>query len=190
VITIKPVSSKEELRQIKALQDRNLRKNLAPGEAESEGFLSAEYSIELLEKMHEQKPSIIAVDGDAVVGYALVTLKAVSHLHPLLDDLFNTIDKTMFNSQLLVNTKYVVVGQLCVSKEYRGRNLVQGMYNEFRQQLINEFDYCITDVAEANPRSLKAHLGSGFKVIDQLGYGGIKWNIVLWDWKSDKMACN
>jgi hypothetical protein len=188
VITIKPVSSKEELLQIKELQDQNLRKNLSPGEAASEGFLSAEYSIQVLEKMHDQRPSIIAVDGANLAGYALVTLKSVAHLHPLLDDLFNTIDKTFYNSQPLINSRYVVVGQLCVAREYRGRNLVQCMYNEFRQQLINEFDYCITDVAEANLRSLKAHLRSGFKVIDQLGYGGIKWNIVLWDWKAGKMA--
>jgi L-amino acid N-acyltransferase YncA len=37
-------------------------------------------------------------------------------------------------------------------------------------------------VAKDNPRSLKAHQKKGFQVIDSLSYGGIGWDIVLWDW--------
>jgi hypothetical protein len=57
------------------------------------------------------------------------------------------------------------------------------MYEYFKDCLSIQYDYCITDVASDNPRSLKAHLKTGFTVIDSLNYGGISWNIVLWDWK-------
>jgi L-amino acid N-acyltransferase YncA len=42
----------------------------------------------------------------------------------------------------------------------------------------------ITDVAQANTRSLNAHKKSGFQVIDTLVYAGIGWDIVLWDWRN------
>lgn len=75
-----------------------------------------------------------------------------------------------------------MVGQLCVAKNYRGIGLAQQMYQQFKNALAEEFDYCITDVASNNQRSLKAHIKTGFEIIDSVNYGGIGWDIVLWDW--------
>lgn len=182
MLQIKTVTDANEIRAIRALQEKNLLKNLAGDDPANEGFLSAEYSIDFLTSMHALRPSIVAKDGDIVAGYALVTLRDVANQHPLLDDLFRTIDKTVYRNRPLRDTNFVVVGQLCVAREYRGQGLVQKMYGKFRDTLHDEFDYCITDVARANPRSLKAHIKTGFEVIDTLTYGGISWDIVLWDW--------
>jgi L-amino acid N-acyltransferase YncA len=61
---------------------------------------------------------------------------------------------------------------------------VQGLYGHFRDCLQQEFDYLVTDVAQANVRSLKAHKKRGFQVINELMYGGFGWDIVLWDWNN------
>jgi hypothetical protein len=182
MITIKRVTEHSELEGIKKLQQDNLKKNLGDQEAETEGFVTAEYTMEFLERMHGESPSVIAKDGDGIAGYALVAVKAIRHEHDLLGDLFDSIDKIRYHNRLLKDAKYVVVGQLCVSKNYRGLGLVQKMYQHFKHTLSTEFDYCITDVAKDNPRSLKAHLNSGFHIIDTLLYGGLGWDIVLWDW--------
>jgi predicted N-acetyltransferase YhbS len=186
VIQIKTVTTPAEIQAIKSLQDANLRKNLDEQESINEGFVSAEYTIDFLKAMNDERPSIIATDNHQIAGYALVTLRSAAAHHPLLKDLFQTIDKTNYKDRLLKNSKYVVVGQLCVAKEYRGMGLVQQMYQKFKDSLHQEFEYCITDVAQANPRSLKAHLKTGFKVIQSLSYGGISWDIVLWDWNTEQ----
>ncbi len=183
VIVIRTVENKKELQQIAALQKKNLFSNIDEHESASQGFLTAEYSLEFLEEMNNMSPAIIAKDSEVLAGYALVTLRQAAHKHPLLEDLFNTIDRIVYKGGSLKESRYVVVGQLCVAREYRGMGLVQRLYNGFREVMSDHFDYCITDVAEANQRSLKAHQKSGFKVIDKLTYGGISWNIVLWDWK-------
>jgi ribosomal protein S18 acetylase RimI-like enzyme len=180
--TIKLVTDLSELKGIKNLQEENLRKNLSDREAEAQGFVTVEYSIEFLQTLHEESPSVIAKDGRQVVGYALVALKSIRHQHDLLADLFNCIDKIEYNKQPLRDSNYVVAGQLCVAKNYRGLGLVQKMYQHFKTSLSGEFDYCLTDIAENNPRSLKAHIKTGFQIVDTLNYGGIGWNIVLWDW--------
>ncbi len=182
MVKISLVSHTSELEGIKDLQSQNLFKNLSPEEAASQGFLMAEYSLDFLEMMHEEFPSVIAKAGDEVVGYALVAGHSVRRYHDLLADLFDTIDKTSFQGKPLKDTPYVVVGQLCVAEQYRGMQLVQKMYAHFRSTYSPQFAYCITDIAQANPRSLRAHKKSGFQVIDTLNYGGIKWDIVLWDW--------
>jgi ribosomal protein S18 acetylase RimI-like enzyme len=185
MITIKRVTDFSELEGIRKLQEDNLKRNLSGNEAETEGFVTAEYTIEFLETLHKAAPSIIAKDDDQVVGFALVATKSVRHQHELLSDLFNSIDHISFNDISLKEARYVVVGQLCVAKNYRGRGLVQQMYRQYKNSLSGEYDYCITDVAENNPRSLRVHLNSGFQVVDTIPYGGLKWNIVLWDWNSE-----
>jgi hypothetical protein len=56
------------------------------------------------------------------------------------------------------------------------------MYDFYRHELSGEYRYCLTDIDEANPRSLKAHLNAGFNILDTLHYEGSSWHIVIWDW--------
>lgn len=183
-IYIKRVDQLSELTGIRDLQELNLKKNIDDATAVAEGFVTAEYTIAFLQQMHDASPSIIAKDGDIVVGYALVATHKVRNGHDLMADLFNVIDTKYYNGKCLKEVNYVVVGQLCVAKDYRGQGLVKRMYDYYRDCYAADYEYLITDVAQANTRSLKAHKKSGFVVIDTLEYGGIGWDIVLWDWRS------
>ena len=180
MITIQLASSAEEMKEVLALQQANLRKNISQEEAESQGFLMAEYDLDFLELLNQQSPGILAKDGEKVVGYSLVALPETAGHHPLLADLVENIERCVFDGKPVKD--YAIVAQLCVSKEYRGQDLVQKLYGSFRDHYANRYTYCVTDVAQANHRSLKAHQKRGFQVIDTLAYGGIGWNIVLWDW--------
>ena len=184
MVTIKLVTEDQELRGIQSLQKENLRKNLTETEAIEQGFLMAEYSYDFLKKMHDAAPSVIAVSDGKVVGYSLVALKSIRDEHPLLADLFNTIDRLQFDSKDLSTSNYVVVGQLCVGKGFRGIGLVDKLYQYYKNQYASVYEYLITDVAKANQRSLKAHKKTGFQVIDELTFDGIGWDIVLWNWNS------
>ena len=176
------VSSDEEINGIYRLHCQNHRNNLSADEMQQEGFVSATYDFDLLKKMNGLCPSIIAKVDKEVVGYALVVTRDFYGNYELLDDLFNSIDLLSFNAECLKDVNYVMVGQLCVAKEYRGMGVVQQMYNCYKEELCGKFKYCLTDIAENNPRSLKAHLKSGFQVIDTKGYAGLSWDIILWDW--------
>jgi ribosomal protein S18 acetylase RimI-like enzyme len=183
MVSIQLVNTAAELVGIQQLQRKNLRKEIGEAEALSQGFLMAEFDMLFLNAMQAAAPAVIAKDHDEVVGYALVATQAVRDLHPLLADLFNQIDQLTFQGIALQSANYVVVGQLCVAKEYRGQGLVQRLYNYFRDSLQSNYQFGITDVAQANQRSLKAHIKTGFQVIHSIEYGGIGWDIVLWDWR-------
>lgn len=183
MIEITRVSSPSDIIGIRDLQALNLKQNISAEEAIDKGFLTAAFTIEYLQEMNVASPSIIAKVGEKVVGYALVATKAIRNGHDLLEDLFDAIDQSEYKGKLLKDVNYVVVGQLCVAKEYRGQDLVQKLYGHFRDCLSKEFTYLVTDIVQANTRSLKAHKKRGFQVINELIYGGFKWDIVLWDWK-------
>lgn len=190
MIELTRVSSPTEIIGIRDLQALNLKQNITSEEAIDQGFLTAAFNIEYLQAMNAASPSIIAKDGDKVVGYALVATKDSRKGHNLVEGLFDAIDKSDYNGKLLRDVNYVVVGQLCVAKEYRGQDLVQKLYGHFRDCLSKEFTYLVTDIAQANVRSLKAHKKRGFQVINELMYGGFKWDIVLWDWNAADQHLN
>jgi ribosomal protein S18 acetylase RimI-like enzyme len=179
MIEIKLVCSDEEILQIKSLQEKNLRQHLTDEEAASQGFLTASYTLQYLREMNAAFPSVIAKENDLVVGYAMITKKEVREGHDLLKDLFNNIDRCQYEGKILRDVNYVVVGQLCVAKAYRGLNLVKRMYDHFAEVVKAFHPYIVTDVDCDNHRSLKAHAKAGFEVIDSLLYGGKKWNIVI-----------
>ena len=172
-----------DLEGILQLQHENLKTGLTPEEARREGFTTAVYTLDYLREMHRLHPSVVARSGDRVVGYALVTLPDLRHGHPLLEDLFRQLDRVRFRGRLLSEAGYVVVGQLCVGKAYRGMGLAQGMYGRFRECLSDRYAFCACDVDRENPRSLKAHLRTGFEVVDTLAYGGALWDMLVWDWR-------
>lgn len=182
-IIIKRVSDAEELTGIKALQMVNLKSRLDPASWTQQGFVTAEYPIELLQRMHEAEPSVIAKDGDQVIGYTLASTRAIHGGHPLLDDLFEQVDRHSYRGYPLKDLQYLIMGQICVAKDYRGMGLVQRMYTCFRDAMSQKYACCVCDIDRANPRSLKAHMNTGFRVIGELTYGGSTWDIVLWDWR-------
>jgi len=181
---IKTVSSEKEMQQIKVLQSQNLKMALEPSEIESQGFVSAEYTLDFIKKMNDIAPSIIAVENNEVVGYAIATDKAVLGEHDLLDDLLTKIDHLSFKGRRLAQENYIVVGQLCVAKTHRGQGLVKQLYSSFKTHYAPTYTLCVTDIDRKNIRSLKAHLKTGFEIIGALSFGNSQWDIVLWDWNA------
>ncbi|MFM9020061.1 MAG: N-acetyltransferase family protein [Sediminibacterium sp.] len=183
MVSITTAANEKDLQGILDLQRRNLKKNISPNEAISQGFLIAEFSPEYLRKLHDMYPPVIARLDDTVVGYACIATAENRQGNPLIEDLFNQIDQLHFDGIALKDAPYAVIAQLCVDKSVRGQGLVQKLYGHFRALLENDYQFGITDVACANTRSLKAHKNTGFQVIHTIGYGGLEWDVVLWDWR-------
>ena len=170
------VSSKNELQQILDLQKKNSISSIHRHEQEKEGFVTVLHSFEILKDMNDACAHIIAKDGDVVVGYALVMLQKFRDQISILSAMFETA------TELLGDKKYVAMGQVCVSKPYRGKGVFRGMYQFYRKELQNDFDCLLTEVATSNQRSLNAHLSVGFKILKTQTTNGISWELINWDW--------
>lgn len=174
-----------ELEGILALQRANLRKHLSDADAGQQGFLTAEYDLPFLHAMNAARPSIIAVHQSQVVGYALVATQPIRNGHPFVRNLFDAIDPIPFGGGCLGAIPYVVVGQLCVGREHRGRGLVRRLYGHFRDTLQSDYHCAVTDIARDNIRSMRAHQATGFQVVHSIRYEGREWDVVVWNWRSD-----
>lgn len=176
-ILYKRASTLDELKQIRTLQLQNSSQNISCEEKLQEGFVTVQHCIALLEQMNSACAHIIAKDTDAMAGFALVMLSSFRNEIEVLIPLFERIDEIVPKDKT-----YVVMGQICVDKNYRKQGIFRGLYHFYKDELQHQFDYLITEVAAINIRSMSAHEAAGFKIIDTYEEDGIVWNIMLWDW--------
>jgi len=176
-ITYTRASSNDELYQILEIQHRNIKANITPEEKEKEGYITVGHDFDILKKMNNACPHILAKDGDKIAGYALVMLQSFRNKMPVLTPMFKKAD------YLLKGKNYVVMGQVCIDKPYRKMGIFKGLYHYYQQELNSSYDCLVTEVATLNIRSLNAHQSVGFKIIYTQVTNGTSWELVNWDWK-------
>lgn len=172
----------KELQQILALQRENQEMALSSSEVESQGFVTVEHNLPLLERMNAPYQHSIAKSEGKVVGYALVMLKDLQNDIPVLIPMFKKINAIAYEGQTLSDIDYFIMGQVCIKKGFRGQGIFKGMYHKLRETMSANFKYMITEVAQRNTRSLRAHYKVGFKNILEYKTEEEDWVILLWDW--------
>src|SRR5262245_38255007 len=119
------VSTADEVRQILDLQAANLATALTPDVIASQGFVTVRHDPDVLLRMNAAAPSIIAKDGDRVVGYALVMPRAFAPEVPILRPLFERLEELSWRgAPLREQPRWFVMGQICVADSHRGRGIV------------------------------------------------------------------
>src|SRR5580658_7086685 len=112
-----------DLKGILNLQKANLAKNLAPEEIGREGFVTVDHSYQQLKILNDVEKHVIAKNGDAVIGYLLAMTKQASDKIPILVPMFHEFDHIHFQGRLIQSCNYLVVGQVCIDKAFRGQGV-------------------------------------------------------------------
>lgn len=160
------VSTPTEVLQILELQARNLPASLTAETMASDGFVTVRHDSEVLQRMNVAAPSVIAKDGDEVIGYALVMPREFAADVPILHPMFALLDDLTWNgARLGDNSRWFVMGQIAVAAGYRGRGVFDGMYSAMKESYRGRYDFTVTEVAARNARSLRAHERVGFQTI-------------------------
>lgn len=178
---LKLAVSDAELNQIIELQKENLKDNLSTKEMELQGFVTAKYTLSYLKEINILSPAVI-LKTTKVVGYAIAVTREHGQKHALLKELFKQFDKQTYKGKLLAEENYIVVGQLCIDKNHRGKGNVDKIYSFFKTSYPT-YRFCITAVDSENSRSMVVHLRCGFKKIGSLTLRQRPGDIIIWDWE-------
>jgi GNAT superfamily N-acetyltransferase len=167
------------------LQKINLTSALTPVEIESQGFVTVTHTLEELKKLNDIERSIIAKDSSKIIAYILAMTDRSKFDLPVLIPMFKIFDEVFYGAKRLSDYNYLVVGQTCIDKNYRGQGLLDKCYCEYRDRYINKYDFALSEIASTNLRSINAHKRIGFQEIHRYtDPGQTEWSIVLWDWKA------
>ncbi len=172
-IQISRAQSSLELEQILSLQKNNSPNALSKREMEQEGFVSVTHTLDLLGRMNSTCPHIIAKENDIVIGYALCMHPKFGSEIELLEPMFEEI-----NSVMSPDVKYIVMGQVCIQKEYRKKGVFQNLYKKMQDVIKTNYNCIITEVDSLNKRSLNAHFAVGFIELKTYNSNGRKWHLL------------
>ena len=184
-MTITTVRSEADIQGILTLQRANLRQNVSADVQANQGFVTVQHDPAVLTRMNRAAPSVIAKDGETVVGYCLTMLPAFAVDIPQLTSLFAAINVLTYAGRPVRDYPYYVMGQVCVADGYRGQQLFDRMYQHHRDTYGDRYQLLITDISENNPRSLRAHARVGFEPLHSFRHAKLNetWVIVGWDWQ-------
>jgi RimJ/RimL family protein N-acetyltransferase len=136
-----------------------------------------------LQQMHRYEKNIIAKDGENIAGYLLAMTEHSKADIPVLVPMFEVFDEIVFKGKSVAEYKYIVVGQVCIGKAYRGQGLLDKCYAAYRDHFMSRYDFAITEIATSNQRSINAHKRIGFKEVHcYTDPQQTAWSIVIWDW--------
>lgn len=185
MVEFKQAETDDELVGILDLQQSNLAAGLTSKELEREGFVTVSHSLELLRELNDIERHVIAIKDGRIAGYVLAMTKASRHRIPILFEMFAEFDRLSVFGHDLRGSAYMVIGQVCVAKEFRGQGVFEGLYREYQRQFSTRYPIAITEVASSNTRSLAAHRKLGFReVAEYTCESGTRWVIVAWDWNA------
>lgn len=183
-ITYGLTSTQQDLLGIIDLQKANLPVNITTEEKQLQGFVTVVHALEDLQKLHRIAPHIIARSGEQVVGYVLAMTAASARDIPVLVPMFELFGQITYHGKPVADYRYMVVGQVCVDKHFRGRGVFDRCYQTYCERFAPDYDFAITEIDVENTRSLKAHARLGFKEIHRYqAPNGVNWSIVLWEWR-------
>ena len=172
----------EELNEILALQSANHYTSLSPSEKNEQGFLTVRHSLAQLQAMALAAPQFIAFHESKLAGYVLTMTFDMKATVPSLAPLFEEFEEFSYNDLKLSEQPFVVCGQTCIHRDFRGMGIMHALYNNMSRSLSSTYKGCITEISELNQRSLKAHAKIGFEIIHTYFDGQQHWNVVLWQW--------
>lgn len=155
-------ATEADLPAILRLQQENLPNNISKQEAIEQGFLTVEHDLPLLRDMNKACAHTIAKDEVALAGYALSMTRSFDERIPILKPLFALVDQLSWQGRTVRDIPYILMGQVCVAKDYRGQGVFSGLYREMQRRMSKDFELIITEISTRNTRSIRAHQKVGF----------------------------
>ena len=164
-------TTNEELIQILSLQQMNLKSSVSSDEMEKEGFVTVHHTLDVLIRMNNACPHIIAKDGEKVVGYALSMTDDFKDEISVLRPMFTELENVKIQN-------FITMGQICVAKTHREQGIFRGLYNAMKIASYPKYDAIITEVDATNTRSLGAHYAVGFEKVCTYSSLGQDWELI------------
>lgn len=183
MLKITLANTSADLEGILKLQKENHFSNLSAKEAIDQGFVTVKHEKVLLQRMNQHAKSIIAKDDEKLIAYNIVMTKSFRKDIPILVPMFEQMDLLRHKGLNLSEVDYVVCGQICIAKAYRGKGLFKQLYRGFRNHYSKTYPLILTEIAKQNKRSIRAHIKIGFDLVGSYQDAqGNNWELVLWDW--------
>lgn len=157
------------------LQAANLFSNLSIDER-AKGFVTTPFTIELIEEIISQGGLFIAVNDEKVVSYVFAGSWEYFSYWNIFKYMIQRFPDLEFEGKTITTANSFQYGPICIDVNYRGKGLINQIFEEMRLNLKKKYPISLTFINAANIPSTKAHTEKlGWKIIDRFEFKGEKY---------------
>lgn len=173
---------------IRSLQQANHQDAIDDNKKANDGFLTVVTSIDLIEMFIKKNQFLIIKNQQKIIAYIFWILPnefacagMTQKLHEMVQN-----DEVNWVNKSIKNQAYFFIGQVCIDAAYRGKNLLQKMYQAAAKEILKQgYSIGLAGIRDENKRSLHVHGQKlGFIKTNDFVLGEKKWQLLVIDFNN------
>jgi len=150
------VAKLDDVEGVLALQELYLVSNLSEEEKKS-GFVTTPFTIEQLTQVINNEGLFIAKEDTKIIAYIFAESWDFFSQYPIFEYMISLFPRLEFLDYEINSTTSFQYGPICIDKKYRGKGLINLLFEFMRIQVVKRYPLSLTFINKTNIPSLKAH---------------------------------
>ena len=150
------VAKLDDVEGVLAIQELYLVSNLSEEEKKS-GFVTTPFSVEQLTHVINNEGLFIAKEDTKIIAYIFAESWDFFSQYPIFEYMISLFPKLKFLDFEINSTTSFQYGPICIDKKYRGKGLINLLFEFMRIQVVKKYPLSLTFINKTNIPSLKAH---------------------------------
>ncbi|MCX7552082.1 GNAT family acetyltransferase [Xanthomarina sp. F2636L] len=165
------IGTKNDINGILSLQEKYLYKNLNNLERK-EGFVTTPFTINQIEEIIKVNGVFVAINKEnELVAYAFAGSWSYFEQWEIFNFMVSRFPKLSFHGNIITTENSFQYGPVCIDKKYRGKGLLNLIFEEMRMEFLKKYPISITFINKVNVISEKAHTKKlGWEIIDEFEF--------------------
>ena len=153
------------------LQDKYLYSKLTETERES-GFVTTPFTAKQIEEIIGQNGMFIAEnEKDGLIAYTFAGSWKYFEQWEIFNFMVARFPKLAFNGSNITTENSFQYGPICIDKNYRGRGLLNLLFEEMRIEFLKKYPISVTFINKVNTISTAAHTKKlNWEIIDEFEF--------------------
>ena len=152
-------------------------------EDKKDGFITTAFTKEqMVDLITLEQGLFIAIENEKIVAYVMSASWKFWSRWPMFAFMMEDLPNLEYLDQKLTVQNSYQYGPVCVDKEYRGKGVLEKLFDFARQNMSKRFPILVTFINKINPRSYEAHTKKlKLEVIEEFSYNNNNYYELVYD---------
>lgn len=152
-------------------------------EDKKDGFITTAFTKEqMIDLITLEQGLFIAVENEKIIAYIMSASWNFWSRWPMFTYMIEDLPNLEYLGQKLSIENSYQYGPVCVDKEFRGRGILENLFEFARINMAKKFPILVTFINKINPRSFEMHKRKiGLEVIKEFSYNNNNYYELVYD---------
>ena len=149
-------------------------------EARKGGFLTGSFAAPALGAMLASVPGQVAYYQEELAGFVINSKLPAERYPPFIQAINELLPSLLYQQRPVTDYQWFYYGPVLVRQEYRGKGLLQQLFEATKQKLAGRFDLGVAFIAVENAASRGVHTQKlGLEPVGEINFQGQAYDILV-----------